>query len=121
MTTLKTDFSIDVNDDNIASIVLALKALGYEIYSDTYESVVYCNSGVQHYKSIITITTINGSELCRGTGGASRKNNFTNFNDFLKWHFSEDKSEAEKELDTLQQKMDDLQKQINVIRQREGN
>ena len=34
---------------------------------------------------------------------------------------SPEKSQSQKELDILQQKMDDLQKQINVIKQREGN
>ena len=119
MTTLKTDFSIDVNDDNIASIVLALKSLGYEIYSSTYESVVCHIRGAENYEQIIT--NRDGGDLRRTSGRPWCKNNFTNFNDFLKWHFTPEKTESQKELDILQQKMDDLQKQINVIKQREGN
>lgn len=49
--------------------------------------------------------------------GRDHRTPFHNISDFLVWHFTPEKSEAEKELDSLQQKMSELQAQMDKLKE----
>ena len=106
MTTLKTNWAIRTTDEQFKAYIGTLKALGYEIYSPTLlsESTEGCD-----------FLTMNGVVARCGTPSSSRTH-FPDISSFLVYHFSSEKTEAEKELEALQEKMNSLQEQIDRVK-----
>lgn len=106
---LKSEFSIETNDDNAVVILLALKGLGYTVWS-AYD--VDHTFKMEGWNYVCRVSTCSGNV---SRTDHKTENHFTTFNDFLKWHNTPEKSEAEIELDKLNDKMKELQAQINRV------
>lgn len=85
-----SDISIAWNKGNAAVILATLKQLGYPIYRDTYPST----------QSEYTLLAGSSGEFCGSY--TVRKHHFTSLEDFLKYHFSVEKTPLEVEFEELQ-------------------
>ena len=116
MSKLKTNWAIRTTDEQFKAYILTLEALGYEIFSQTANETdkplpmsgvlpTYTHIGL--HKS--DVSRYQADELCG-------EQIFTNISSFLVYHFSSEKTEAEKELEALQEKMNSLQEQIDRVK-----
>lgn len=107
-------FTITVNKDNAEAIFLALIGLGYRGWAGAAEELKkrvfneFCNKSAEPTLSWDTV------DVCRS--GLKLPRHFETFSAFLDWHFDkEQKTEAEKELDKLQEQIKLLQEQANIL------
>lgn len=106
MSNLKTNWAIRTTDEQFKAYILTLEALGYEIYKAT--SLGNCMDNWE---------TLSHSEtygVVRGFPGDSVV--FPDISSFLVYHFASEKTEAEKELEALREKMNSLQEQIDRVK-----
>lgn len=113
-TKLKTNWAICTTDEQFKAYILTLEALGYEIFSQTanetdkplpMSDMLYTHIGI--YKS--DVSRYQANELCG-------EQIFPDISSFLVYHFSSKKTESEKELEALQEKMNSLQEQIDRVK-----
>lgn len=115
MTTLKTNWAIRTTDEQFKAYVSTLEALGYEILINTGRAVFDKSFPMSdmHYTHIVVyegeVSRLQGEEL-------SGEQIFPDISSFLIYHFSSEKTEAEKELEALQEKMNALQEQIDRVK-----
>lgn len=102
---LKTNFEIACNDDQLHAYREVLKSLGYIFYSEGINM-----RGWDH------LTTARDGRIQFGKQLYDGRRHFSFFGDFLVWHFTPEKSQAEKELDTLNDKMKELQAQMDKLK-----
>ena len=116
MSKLKTNWAIRTTDEQFKAYILTLEALGYtiliragkDIDSKHPMSKSYCTSLVR---------SEGDEDVCRAqTEELEKEHIFTDISSFLVYHFSEEKTEAEKELEALQEKMNSLQEQIDRVK-----
>jgi hypothetical protein len=91
------DISIEWNKDNAEVIVKLLQFLGYLVYKST----IYDTYNTQEWWKYIG----GCRDVFCGTN-YKRKKHFTNIEDFLKYHFSEEETEQQRTLRELQEKME---------------
>lgn len=106
MSKLKTNWAIRTTDEQFKAYILTLGALGYPIYPYTKKE-----GGMKGFTSLVDST----GEVCRGWE-YHRENSFPDISSFCVYHFSSEKTEAEKELEALQEKMNSLQEQIDRVK-----
>lgn len=111
MSKLKTNWAIRTTDEQFKAYILTLEALGYPIYDltkediDDKEPMTNCKHLGVYGKNVEVSRIRLGEEI-----------NFTDISSFLVYHFSSEKTEAEKELEALQEKMNSLQEQIDRVK-----
>lgn len=108
-TKLKTNWAIRTTDEQFKAYILTLEALGYTVWEDTIKASK--EGGMKGFTSLADST----GDVCRGWE-YHRENSFTDISSFLIYHFSSEKTEAEKELEALQEKMNSLQEQIDRVK-----
>lgn len=114
MSNLKTNWAILTTDDQFKAYILTLEALGYRIYQGAKSAIDNQNPmGVCSYLACEIYTKDVRRNL---TDGVECIVNFPDISSFLIYHFSEEKTEAEKELESLQEKMNSLQEQIDRVK-----
>lgn len=108
-------FTITVNKDNAETIFLALIGLGYYGWGAALEDLEK-RSFSEFYKKAATRTLFwDKADICR-SNDSKLSRHFETFSDFLDWHFDKErKTEAEKELDKLQEQIKLLQEQANIL------
>lgn len=107
-------FTIAVNKDNAETIFLALIGLGYHGWGDALEELEKRSFNEFCVKNAEPALCWDTVDVCRGSLKLSR--HFKTFSAFLDWHFDKDrKTEAEKELDKLQEQIKLLQEQANML------
>ena len=109
MIALKTNWAIRTTDEQFKAYIGTLEALGYPIYEDTIEATK--EVGMENFTSLVDST----GDVCRGWE-YHRETSFPDISSFLVYHFSSEKTEAEKELEALQEKMNSLQEQIDRVK-----
>ena len=114
MTTLKTNWAIRTTDEQFKAYIGTLEALGYEIFSQT---AYYIDKSVPMSDMLYTHLGFHKSDVSRlQEGELSGEQIFPDISSFLVYHFSSEKTEAEKELEALQEKMNSLQEQIDRVK-----
>ena len=106
MSKLKTNWAIRTTDEQFKAYILTLEALGYGIYKST--SLGNCMNMWE------TLSYSETYGVVRSFPGDSVV--FSDISSFLIYHFSSEKTEAEKELEALQEKMNSLQEQIDRVK-----
>lgn len=109
MSKLKTNWAIRTTDEQFKAYILTLQALGYTVWEETIKATREGEMG--EFTSLVDST----GDVCRGWE-YHRENSFTDISSFLVYHFSEEKTESEKELEALQDKMNSLQEQIDRVK-----
>lgn len=113
---LKTNWAIRTTNEQFKVYILTLEAFGYEIYPSTLASI-----DEKHPMSYEGYTHI-GKKECeeevvrRQPAELTGIVCFPDISSFLVYHFSSEKTEAEKELEALQEKMNSLQEQIDRVK-----
>lgn len=112
MNKLKTNWAIRTTDEQFKAYILTLEALGYGIYKSTKKAMLKHSNFMVDYDALKWSTggVNRGHDWC--TGGIV----FPDISSFLIYHFSSEKTEAEKELEALQEKMNSLQEQIDRVK-----
>lgn len=111
MSNLKTNWAIRTTDEQFKAYILTLEALGYPIYDltkediDDKEPMTNCDH-IGVYGTNVEVSRIRLDEEFE----------FPDISSFLVYHFSEEKTESEKELEVLQEKMNSLQEQIDRVK-----
>lgn len=108
MTMLKTNWAIRTTDEQFKAYIGTLEALGYKT----------------HYARLPSVQEVNWLVLDDVDYGVYRTTEvfhtvgltFPDISSFLVYHFSSEKTEAEKELEALQEKMNSLQEQIDRVK-----
>lgn len=114
MSNLKTNWAIRTTDDQFKAYILTLEALGYEIFSQT---AYYTDKPVPMSYMLYTHIGLHKSDVSRSQEDElCGEQVFPDISSFLVYHFSEEKTEAEKELEALQEKMNSLQEQIDRVK-----
>lgn len=114
MSNLKTNWAIRTTDEQFKAYILTLDALGYKIYRATKLDTDSQNPmGVFKYLGCETYTKAVRRNL---TDEVECIVKFPDISSFLIYHFSSEKTEAEKELEALQEKMNSLQEQIDRVK-----
>lgn len=110
MSKLKTNWAIRTTDEQFKAYILTLEALGYTLFDST--------KGAFHMNSWDVLVTSEYKAVSRGYLDYSDKETvtFQDISSFLIYHFSEEKTESEKELEALQEKMNSLQEQIDCVK-----
>ena len=109
MSKLKTNWAVRTTDEQFKAYISTLEALGYKTHyarlpsaqaAGRFEWLVledgvwYRAIGIHHTVEVV----------------------FPDISSFLVYHFSEEKTEAEEELEALQEKMNSLQEQIDRVK-----
>ena len=113
MTKLKTSWAIRTTDEQFKAYIGTLEALGYPIYNLTKEDIDD-KEPMTNCKHLGVYGT-NG-EVSRTRPSEGEEVVFPDISSFLVYHFSSEKTEAEKELEALQEKMNSLQEQIDRVK-----
>ena len=110
MSKLKTNWAIHTTDEQFKAYILTLEALGYTLFDPTKDSF-----DMEGWDTLVTneyapvsrghIDCLDGETVA-----------FQDISSFLIYHFSSEKTEAEKELEALQEKMNSLQEQIDRVK-----
>lgn len=109
-------FTIAVNKDNAETIFLALIGLGYNyngwgIATEELKKRSFNEFFVKNAEPALCWDTV---DIC--LVGSKLSRHFKTFPAFLDWHFDKvRKTEAEKELDKLQEQIKLLQEQANIL------
>ena len=110
MSNLKTNWAIRTTDEQFKAYILTLEALGYPIWKGTADGM---GDGMQVFTALVD----SSGDVCRGSlTKRERDNQFPDISSFLVYHFSSEKTEADKELEVLQEKMNSLQEQIDRVK-----
>lgn len=114
MSKLKTNWAIRTTDEQFKAYILTLEALGYKIYQaakldiDSQSPMGVCEYlGSEIYTKNVRRNLTDEVECIV---------KFPDILSLLVYHFSEEKTEAEKELEALQEKMNSLQEQIDRVK-----
>lgn len=108
-------FTIAVNKDNAEAIFLALIGVGYRGWGSAVEELKNRSFTDFFDKAVETTLFWDMADVCRSKDSKLARH-FETFSDFLDWHFDkEQKTEAEKELDKLQEQIKLLQEQANIL------
>lgn len=113
MSNLKTNWAICTTDEQFKAYILTLEALGYEIYESTNKDMLKSSKFMVEYNAL---KWSSGGDVCRGHSWSTDGIVFPDISSFLVYHFSSEKTEAEKELEALQEKMNSLQEQIDRVK-----
>lgn len=108
MNKLKTNWAIRTTDEQFKAYILTLEALGYTIYPHTKKG-----DSMEDYR-LLCVSSEDGM-ICRCYKALDLKD-FPDISSFLIYHFSEEKTEAERELEALQEKMNSLQEQVDRVK-----
>lgn len=111
-TKLKTNWAIRTTDEQFKAYILTLEALGYGIYESTKKDILKSSKFMKEYDALKWST----GDVCRGHSWSTDGVVFPDISSFLVHHFSEENTEAEKELEALQEKMNSLQEQIDRVK-----
>lgn len=117
---LKSDFEIATTTETFRANVLTLQALGYPIFKHTLNDVA-SGSGMGNFKSLCRRAANNSDEEVQRGSMQSGANTFSNMGDFLIFHFKEEKSKAKIELEAMQVKMDEMQAQMEKLKEAVDN
>lgn len=112
MSNLKTNWAIRTTDEQFKAYIGTLEALGYEIYESTKKDILKSSKFMKEYDALKWST----GDVCRGHSWSTDGVVFPDISSFLVHHFSEENTEAEKELEALQEKMNSLQEQIDRVK-----
>lgn len=112
MSKLKTNWAIRTTDEQFKAYILTLEALGYEVYESTKKDILKSSKFMMEYNVLVWST----GDVCRGHSRSADGTVFPDISSFLVYHFSSEKTEAEKELEALQEKMNSLQEQIDRVK-----
>lgn len=112
MSNLKTNWAIRTTDEQFKAYILTLEALGYEIYESTKKDMLKPSNFMVDYNVLKWST----GDVCRGNSWNTDGAVFSDISSFLVYHFSSEKTEADKELEVLQEKMNSLQEQIDRVK-----
>lgn len=109
---MKKNFMIAVNKDNAEAYKKTLIALGYAWTN--LEN--YCFGFTEQTKNIYGYP--DGQSYCWFSGFSQREDAecFNNIEDFLIWHFTPEKTQAEVELEKLQEQIVSLQNQAEKLK-----
>lgn len=110
-TKLKTNWAIRTTDEQFKAYILTLEALGYSIFKSTKRDSLNLRGFMTDYDVLKWNTEGVRRGHSWGMDGV-----FPDISSFLVYHFSEEKTEAEKELEALQEKMNSLQEQIDRVK-----
>ena len=110
MSNLKTNWAIRTTDEQFKAYILTLEALGYTVWGDTIKASK--EGGMKGFTSLVDST----GDVCRGHSWSADGTVFPDISSFLVYHFSSEKTEAEEELEALQEKMNSLQEQIDRVK-----
>lgn len=110
MSTLKTNWAIRTTDEQFKAYIGTLESLGYEASCARLPS----SQGTGRFNWLYKISNLLG--VCRSVSINEEISQFPDISSFLVYHFSEEKTEAEKELEALQEKMNSLQEQIDRVK-----
>ena len=115
MTKLKTNWAIRTTDEQFKAYIGTLEALGYSILSTTARASDKPNpmSDMYYYTHI---AEYEGDVSRLQYGEITNEKQFSDISSFLVYHFTPEKTEAEKELEALQEKMNSLQEQIDRVK-----
>ena len=105
MSNLKTNWAIRTTDEQFKAYILTLEALGYHLDGD-----LYYGSHTRMFASDKQGVFVKAAVV------SSYIKTYQDISSFLVYHFSEEKTEAEKELEALQEKMNSLQEQIDRVK-----
>lgn len=111
-TKLKTNWTICTTDEQFKTYILTLEALGYSIFESTKKAMLKHSNFMVDYDALKWST----GDVCRGHSWSTDGTVFSDISSFLIYHFSSEKTEAEKELEALQEKMNSLQEQIDRVK-----
>lgn len=112
-TKLKTNWAIRTTDEQFKAYILTLEALGYSIFESTKIAMLKHSNFMVDYDAL---KWSSGGDVCRGHSWSTDGIVFSDISSFLVYHFSSEKTEAEKELEALQEKMNSLQEQIDRVK-----
>lgn len=111
-TKLKTNWAIRTTDEQFKAYILALEALGYKNQYARLSSV----QETGRFNWLLQVTPVGGVIRAVTVNGLESETIFPDISSFLIYHFSSEKTEAEKELEALQEKMNSLQEQIDRVK-----
>ena len=112
---MKKNWALRTNDEDLVLHRNLIQALGYKVHRITLDAKAQ-SSGFE-YLGTNNKWALEEVQRCTGAG-------LTKFNDiksFLTFYFEKEKTEAEKDLDKLNQQLVELQAQIEVVKQTVNN
>lgn len=112
MTKLKTNWAIRTTDEQFKAYIGTLSALGYKTHFARLPSLQQDG----RYNWLFQVAITSGVSRAVHVNGLESETIFPDISSFLVYHFSEEKTEAEKELEALQEKMNSLQEQIDRVK-----
>lgn len=110
MTKLKTNWAIRTTDEQFKAYILTLEVLGYNTHLAKLCSV----QDTGRFNWLYQVNPLLG--VVRSVSLNEEITQFPDISSFLVYHFSCEKTEAEKELEALQEKMNSLQEQIDRVK-----